>query len=339
MTRTALMLVALLTAPVAAMAQAGKTLDIYVIDVEGGQATLIVTPAGESLLIDAGWQETNGRDAKRIMASVKDAGITQIDYLMLTHFHADHDGGVPALAKLIPIKTFIDYGGPPTEKGNRIAELFQAYEGVRKKGAHLLPKPGDMIPLTGIEVQVVSGKGKTLTTPLSGAGQDNPACTTYKKKTNDFTENSKSLGFRLVYGKFKFFDLGDLVWNELGQLVCPKNMIGEADVYLVAHHGNAFAAVPAVMAAIHPRVAIINNGQDKGGDPKTLKTLVGAPGLEDLWQLHKSALKGVTKQAKEEFIANLDEKTAHRIKLSASEDGSFTLTNGRTGTTKQYAAR
>lgn len=338
MTRTALVLAALLMAPAAGMAQAAKTLDIYFIDVEGGQATLIVTPAGESFLVDTGWLDASGRDAKRIMASAHDAGITQIDYLMITHFHADHDGGAPALAKLISIKTFIDYGGPPTEKGGKIAELFDAYSSVRRKGAHIEAKAGEKLPIKGVEVQVVSARGKTLSEPLSGAGQDNPACTTYKKKANDFTENAKSLGFRLVFGKFTFLDLGDLVWNELGRLVCPKNMLGAADVYLVAHHGNAFSGVPAVSAAVRARVAIVNNGETKGGDPKTFKTLQTGPGLEDLWQLHRSA-NGGAKQADPKFIANLDESTAYRLKLSASEDGSFTLTNARTGFSKHYDAK
>ena len=335
---TALVLAAFLMGQAVASAQPAKTLDIYFIDVEGGQATLIVTPAGESFLVDTGWADATGRDAKRIMASVKDAGISQIDYLMITHFHSDHDGGAPALAKLIPIKTFIDYGSP-AEKISKVTNPYDAYAAIRRKGIHIEPKVGDKLPMKGIDVEVVSGKNKTLSEPLSGGGQDNPACSTFKRKTNDFTENGRSLGFRLTFGKFRFLDLGDLVWNELGQLVCPKNMLGESDVYLVAHHGNAFAAVPAVVAAVHPRVAIINNGENKGGDPKTFKTLQGVPGLEDLWQLHRSGLKGATRQAKEEFIANLDEKTAHRIKLTASEDGSFSVTNGRTGTTKHYAAK
>jgi competence protein ComEC len=304
---------------------------------EGGQSTLIVTPAKESFLIDTGWGGANGRDAKRIMASVHDAGLARIDYLMITHFHSDHDGGAPELSKLVPISTFIDYGSP-IETLKKVMEPYEAYARVRRKGAHLETKVGERLPLEGIEVQIVSGRGKTLSEPLAGAGQPNPACITFKVRANDFTENGRSLGFRLVFGKFRFLDLGDLVWNELGQLVCPKNMLGEADVYLVAHHGNAFAAVPAVVAAVRPRVAIINNGETKGGDPKTFNTLHGVPGLEDLWQLHRSANKGAN-QADEQFIANLNEGTGYRIKLAASEDGSFTVTNARTGFTKHYDAK
>jgi competence protein ComEC len=302
--------------------------------VEGGQSTLIVTPDGESLLVDSGWSGAKGRDAKRIAATVHVAGLSQIDYLLITHFHSDHDGGVPELAKLVPIKTFIDYGAP-TERGAKVEEPYEAYAAVRRKGVHLQPKVGDLLPLKGVQIRIVSGRGKTLTEPVPGAGQDNPACSAFKKKANDFTENAKSLGFQLVYGKFRFLDLGDLVWNELGQLVCPTNMIGQSDVYLVAHHGNAFSGVPAVMAAVRPRVAIFNNGETKGGDKKTFKTMEGAPGLEDFYQLHKSANEGV-KQADEAFIANLDLHTAHRLQLTAREDGSFTMTNARTGVAKRY---
>lgn len=337
MTRTVCLLVALLTMHAGA-AQAANTLDIYFVDVEGGQATLIVTPAGESFLVDTGWGGANGRDAKRIMAAAREAGITQIDYLLITHFHSDHDGGAPELSRLIPIRTFVDYG-EANEKGKKVQEPYEAYARVRRKGAHLEPKVGDRLPLKGLEVQMVSGRGKTLSEPLSGAGQENAACAAFKKKANDFTENARSFGFRLVYGRFTFLDLGDLVWNELGQLVCPRNMLGNADVYLMAHHGNAFSGVPAVTAAVHPRVVILNNGETKGGDAKTFGTLQGLAGLEDLWQLHRSANKGATKQAAEAFIANLSEDTAYRIKLSASDDGSFAMTNARTSFTKQYAAK
>jgi beta-lactamase superfamily II metal-dependent hydrolase len=333
---SALVLAALLTAQ-GAVSPAARTLNIYFVDVEGGQATLIVTPAGESLLVDTGWGGANGRDAKRIMAVAREAGLTQIDYLLITHFHNDHDGGAPELSRLIPIKTFVDYG-EATEKGKKVQEPFEAYARVRRKGAHLEPKVGDRLPLKGLDLQFVSGRKKTLGEPLSGGGQDNPACSAFKKKANDFTENARSFGFRLVYGKFTFLDLGDLVRNELGQLVCPKNMLGTADVYLMAHHGNAFSGVPAVTAAVHPRVVIMNNGETKGGDAKTFNTLQGLPGLEDLWQLHLSTNKGA-KQADEAFIANLSEDTAYRVTLSASEDGSFTLSNARTGFTKRYAPK
>jgi competence protein ComEC len=332
--RAWLMFVALAFAPIGAFA---KTLDVYFIDVEGGQSTLIVTPAGESLLIDVGWDGFNARDAKRIIAAAHGAGLTQIDYLLITHFHGDHDGGVPELARLIPIRTFIDYG-TPIEKGSKVSDPFEAYSRVRGKGQHLQPKPGDRLPLTGIDVDVVSARGTTISKPLSGAGQPNAACASFEKRANDFTENARSLGVRVQFGRFRLADLGDLVWNKLGQLVCPDNLIGEVDVYLVAHHGNANAAVPALVAALRPRVAIMNNGETKGGERENFATLHGLSGLEDVWQLHRSANKGV-ENADAAFIANLDERTGHPITLTASEDGSFTVTNGRTGVSKRYEAR
>ena len=281
MTRSALVLVSLLVAQAVGSAQAAKTLDIYFIDVEGGQATLIVTPAGESFLVDTGWDGANGRDAKRIMASIHDAGLQQIDYLLITHFHSDHDGGAPELSKLVPIKTFIDYGSP-TENGNKVMHPYQAYAGVRRKGAHLEPKVGEKLPLKGLDVQVVSGKGKTLGEPVSGAGQDNPACGTFKKKVNDFTENGRSLGFRLVFGKFRFLDLGDLVWNELGQLVCPKNMLGESDVYLLAHHGNAFAGRARGGRGGPPACGDLQQRRNQGRRSENVQDAAGGPGARGL---------------------------------------------------------
>jgi hypothetical protein len=263
--------------------------------------------------------------------------VSRIDYLLITHFHSDHDGGVPELVRLIPIDTFMDYGDA-TEKGKKVQEPYDAYVRVRKKGTHVEPKVGDTLPIKDVRVEIVSGRRQTLKDPLPGAGQQNPACSAFKKKNNDFTENSRSFGFRLTYGKFTFLDLGDLVWNELGQLVCPTNLLGTADVYLVAHHGNAFSGVPALTAAVKPRVAIVNNGESKGGDTKTFSVLHDAPGLEDLWQLHLSANKGA-KQAEPNFIANLNESTAFRLKLSANLDGSFSITNARNDFTKHYDAK
>src|SRR5262249_40179517 len=153
MRRAMLAIVVLWLCQSGASAQTRKTLDIYFVDVEGGQATLIVTPAGESFLVDTGRDTPDARDAKRIMAAVHDAGVSQIDYLMITHFHSDHDGAVPDLAKLIPIKTFIDYGGP-TERSNKVIRPYAAYSRVRRRGAHLQPNVGDVLPIKGVDVQI-----------------------------------------------------------------------------------------------------------------------------------------------------------------------------------------
>lgn len=324
-------------APAALAAVAVKTLDIYFIDVEGGQSTLIVTPAGQSLLIDTGYPSLGGRDPGRIMAAARDAHVTRIDYLLITHFHEDHDGGAAELSRRIPIGTFIDYGSPIQTESDILA-AFTAYEGARNKGRHLVPKPGDRLPLKGIDVEVVSAGGTTLSRPLSGAGQPNAACAAYERRADNTTENPRSLGVRVRLGAFRFLDLGDLVWNKLGDLVCPNNLLGEADVYLVAHHANSDSNVPALLEAVRPRVAVVNNGPYKGGATAALATLHALPGIESVWQLHRSLNDGADSYP-EAFIANPDGgdmDMAAWIKLSASNAGRFSVTNGRTGWTRSY---
>jgi beta-lactamase superfamily II metal-dependent hydrolase len=324
----------------AVSASAARTLDIYFIDVEGGQSTLIVTPSGESLLIDTGYPELNGRDPDRIMAAVSDAHISRIDYLLITHFHEDHDGGAAELARRLPVRTYIDYGSPK-ETGPDVVAAFAAYEAARRGGRHIVPNPGDRLPIKDVDVEVVSAGGAKLSRPLRGAGEPNPACGAYERRADITTENPRSIGVRLRYGAFRFLDLGDLGWNALGELVCPSNLIGEIDVYLAAHHGNGDAAVPALVDALRPRVAIVNNGVVKGGTATGLSVLRNAPGLEDIWQLHRTINNGA-ENVPDAFIANLegDERDlAAWIKLSATADGRFTVGNGRTGWSKTYARR
>jgi competence protein ComEC len=322
---------------------AATTLDIYFIDVEGGQATLFVTPAGESLLVDTGYAGYDGRDAGRIMAAAREAGIKQIDYLLITHFHPDHDGGVVELAQQIPIRTFVDHGGfaPEAEKAVNAASIaaYQAYVAVRARGTHIDARPGDRLPLKGLELVVVSSGGATIAKPVAGtSAAANPACATPTPDAGDRLENPRSTGFHLRYGRFRFIDLGDLTGPPLYALVCPANKLGGIDAYLVPHHGGDDVSHPSLVAALQPRVAIVNNGETKGGGAKTFAMLSTTAGLEDVWQLHRSRNAGVENVA-DERIANLDESTGHWIKLSASEDGSFRVTNQRTGATKSYVSR
>jgi len=333
-------------------AAARGTLDIYFIDVEGGQSTLVVTPAGQTLLVDTGFPSDgsfasipgdphNARDANRILAAAHAAGVTHIDNLLITHFHADHDGGVVELAQLMPIATFIDHESPGPDAEAALAgttAAFERYAVVRAKGRHLVPKPGDRIPLEGLEAVVVSSAGATLRQPLAGAGRVNPACSATAPPAQEPTENPRSTGIRLRFGRFSFLDVGDLSGAPLFALVCPNSLIGPTDVYLVAHHGGPDAADPATFAGLAPRVAIVNNGAMKGGSAETLASLHQALGLEDAWQLHRSAVSGA-QNFPEDRIANLDGSAAHWIKVSAKEDGSFTVTNGRTGVTKSYPPR
>ena len=329
-----------------------NTLDIYFIDVEGGQATLVVTPAGETLLIDTGFPSDGtfasvpgdphkARDANRILAAARAAGVKRIDYLLITHFHADHDGAVPELAQLIPIRTFVDHDSPGPDAEARVPgtkAAFDAYARVRAKGKHLTPKPGDRIPLRGVDTVVVSAAGATLQQPLAGAGGANPACGATAPAAQEPSENPRSTGVRLRFGQFTFLDVGDLSGQPLFSLVCPANLIGPTDLYLVAHHGGADAGDAASFAGIAPRVAILNNGSKKGGAPEVLAALHQARGLEDAWQLHRSLPPG-PRFFNDDHIANLDESTAHWLKVSAKTDGSFIVTNGRTGAAKAYGAR
>jgi competence protein ComEC len=334
----------------AALHAARSTLDIYFIDVEGGQSTLIATPAGETLLVDTGFPGPGGgfdaaagdpaqaRDAQRILAAARDAGAAQIDYLLTTHFHADHDGGVVELAQLLPIRTFVDHGRVLPDAEENVAgtlRAFDAYAAVRAKGRHLEPRPGDRIPLKGIESIVVSAAGATLTKPLPGAGGRTTGCAAAAPPAQEPHENPRSTGVRIQFGRFRFLDLGDLTGPPLYALACPENMVGPVDVYLVAHHGGLDAADPATFAAFRPRVSIVNNGAVKGGAPELFRTLHASPNAGEVYQLHRSQNAGADNFA-DDRIANLDTTTAHWIKASASADGSFTVTNARTGRTTRY---
>jgi beta-lactamase superfamily II metal-dependent hydrolase len=320
--------------------QTRKTLDIYFIDVEGGQSTLIVTPAGQSMLVDAGYAGFANRDADRVMAAARDARITSLEYLLVTHFHGDHAGGVPEVARRLPVRTFVDYG-EPIEKGAFSAEPFAAYKPLREHAIQLHPKPGDRLPLTGVEIDVLSAGGMLAKTPLAGgegAGQANPACASLGDLPNPESENPRSLGIRIKFGMFTFLDLGDLPGKNLAALACPTNLIGHIDLYLVPHHGNQDSAIPAVVAATTPRVAILNNGTTKGGDASAFAVLRGAAGIEDTWQLHKTS-HADARNFSDAVIANLDDGPNDKgawIKASAEPNGRFTVTNGRTGLTRTY---
>ncbi|HEX4241278.1 MAG TPA: MBL fold metallo-hydrolase [Steroidobacteraceae bacterium] len=344
----ALAAVGLFAGPGSAYA-AAKTLQIYFIDVEGGQSTLIVTPDHRSLLIDTGWagdgvgyrpgDPHRARDANRIVAAAHDAGIEQIDYLLITHFHDDHDGGVAELARLMPIRTFVDHGAPsPGAVSSSVdtKNAFEAYEAVRKDGKHLEPRPGDRLPLRDAEAIVVTSAGETLDMPLPRAGLTNDACKVPAIPPGDPFENPRSTGIVLRFDRFRFLDLGDLSGPPLHDLACPKDLIGPVDVYLVAHHGGPDIADPATFAAFKPRVAVMNNGLKKGGSRATYQLLHEVAGLEDVWQLHASGDAGDANFAAD-HIANLDETTDHWIKLVAHADGSFEVINPRTGSSKSYA--
>jgi hypothetical protein len=320
------------------------------------------------VLVDTGNPGT--RDAGRIMDAVKAAGVKQIDYLLITHYHGDHIGGYLELAKQIPILHYIDHG--PTIQPEQNIESKQAYDAAIKVNPHVIAKPGDKLPIAGLDWTIVSSASNTLAASMAGmpgAGLANPYCADFKPKeiTVDL-ENDQSVGSVIRYGKFRTVDLGDLLWNREGQLACPDNRIGTVDLLLTTHHGLAWSGTKALIYALRPRVVVMNNGTRKGAQLETFQTLEGAPGLEDLWQLHWSVNGLLEHNVAGAFIANLEtpettaavltqppvepppgtrpaeignpnHSPAYWIKVAAHADGSFSVTNARNGFSKTYAHR
>jgi competence protein ComEC len=317
------------------------TLDIYWLDVEGGGATLIVSPSGQSLLVDTGWRKGD-RDARRIYDVATKAGLKKIDYLITTHFHADHVGGVGALSKLIPIDHFVDHGDTVENRPGPAAEEWAIYEEV-SKGKRSQPKPGDKIPLKGLDITVVASNGDLISGAINGGGANtSPLCKDPELKKPDNGENGRSVGFLLQYGKFQFLDLGDLTWNKEIEMVCPTNRLGKVDLLQVNHHGMDLSGAPPFVHSVGARVAIMNNGPRKGGIGSYLDIVKNAPGLEDLWQLHLSLVTERERNTADQYIANFEEEAAcpgHYLKASITSDGSYTITNTRNNVTKTYLSR
>ena len=339
-----------------------QRLHIYVVDVEGGNATLFVTPSGESVLIDTG--NPGARDADRIVAAATDAGIKQIDHLITTHWHGDHFGGTSDLAARIPIRHYIDHG-PTIEPQTRSTEFLNtAYPALYGKAKHTVVKVGDRIPVAGLDWRIVTSAGNVIKTPLRGGGTANPYCASFKPQDVDKTENAQSVGSVIAFGSFRVVHLGDLTWNKEFELMCPNNPIGTVDLNIIAHHGQSVSNPEVSVHAMQARVAIMNNGTRKGGQPSAMKIIQSAPRLEDLWQLHFSLLSGQEYTVPGIFIANLvDEQPAavplepftppagggappppahngpaYWIKVTAEQNGSFTVTNARNGFSKRYEA-
>jgi competence protein ComEC len=316
---------------------AAQSLRVYAIDTEGGKSTLYVSPSGQTMLVDTGYAGFNNRDAGRIAAAAADAGVARIDYLLITHYHADHVGGVSQLVAKLPVGTFVDHG-PNFETVKDTKAVLDAYEAERAKHAHVVVKAGDEIPIHGIEVKVVTAAGIAISKPLPGAGQPNPLCASYQPLDPDSGENAHSVGFILTYGKFRLSDLGDLYWNQEHDLACPVNKLGTVDVYMTTHHGTKTSGSPQMVDALHPKVAIMNNGPTKGGSTLAWQTIHDSPGLIDLWQLHLATANPNDHNSREALIANIDtaDHVGAWIKLTAHEDGSFSVRNGRNGYEKTY---
>ena len=327
------------SAPKAKPAAADKPLQIYFVDVEGGQATLIISPSGESLLIDTGWPDNEGRDSDRIIAAAHQAGLKKIDYVLITHFHRDHVGGVPQLVEGIKVGTFVDHG-PNLEDSDVTRTDYAAYEKAIGGHPRMTVKPGWGLPIKGIQVRVLTAAGEHIDAPLPGAGRANSYCSAEPTTAADDTENARSVGVLITYGRFRFLDLGDLTKKKELELACPNNLIGNVDLFLVTHHGADLSNSKALDWALHPQVAVIDNGPRKGSSPAAWQIVHDSPGLEDLWQLHYAEESDKLHNVDADHIANVKEHCEGAfLKVSAQSDGSYNLTNSRTGVTKTYSSR
>lgn len=346
--RLLISLVLLIAAAGAIIAQNPKssrrTLDIFYVDVEGGAATLIITPAGESILVDAGWPGFDGRDAKRIEQAMKVAGVMAIDHLIVTHYHTDHYGGVPELAKRVKINKFYDHGPMASlDEDKDFATKYAAYRAAAKDKTITLD-PGGSIKLKQasgappVSLRVLASRGE-VAAGKAMAGAPNSECASATEQAEDKSDNARSVVFLLRYGAFDFLDTGDLTWNIEHKLVCPQNLIGEIDLYQVGHHGANTSNNVAMLRSVKPTVAIMNNGPRKGGHPDVVKTLRDLPTLQDLWQVHRNVASGAEQNTPEEFIANLDQENdaAHLIRVSVDAvKRTFTVTNDRNGKSRSY---
>ena len=324
--------------PLQAQGKSSKGLLIYSLDADGGQTTLIVSPSGTSLLVDAGWPDRDGRYLERLQTAMKDAGITRIDHLLITHYHVDHVGGVPDLVKHVEVGEFIDHG-ENREESNMGRQGYAAYLKAIEGKPRRIVKPGDTIQIPSLSVVVLSADGEHISAVPGIKPQPNPYCATERKWDVDDTENARSTGILLIYGKFKFLDLGDLTGAKEVAMVCPSNPIGTVDLYLVSHHGMDWSNSRALVDAIHPRVAIMNNGAHKAGMPVAWQIVHDSPGLEDLYMLHTAEGSDAAHNSPEALIANPKGSTPDGayFKVVASANGSFSVTNTRTGVTKEYA--
>ena len=351
-------LLTLLLATAGLLGAQSKNLDIYWIDVEGGASTLYVSPSGESMLVDTGY-ETGDRDSKRIFAAAQAAGLKKIDYVVISHYHADHAGGLPGVAKLIPLGKVYGRSDDELEKAN---EKWRNNVTDAAKGKRIVVKPGDIIPFKGVQTTVVVSDAKVLAKPMKRGGGANPLCKDAEQQAAVGPENQRMVGLMVEFGKFRLLNLQDLDWEREMALVCPVNEVGPITLWHVSRHGGLDGSgAPAFLGAIHPQVIMVNNGPRKGMgqvDRTVKSTTPGGPkpyeknsylrmaklaGVEDVWQGHLSLLDSdAAHNTAQNQIANLEDTAECKgnwIKASVAPDGKFTITNGRNNFSKTYTAR
>ncbi|MBQ19105.1 MAG: hypothetical protein CMJ65_18510 [Planctomycetaceae bacterium] len=329
--------------PTFASAKDGN-LDIYFIDVEGGACTLFVTPSGESLMIDSGYPDNNGRDRNRILKVVRDvAGLKHIDHAAVTHWHRDHYGNHAALSTQIKIRNFWDRGIPAelSEDAQFQARVADYRSASQNKSKTL--KAGDMLPLksgkTPLSVRIVTASRGV----IPNTGKTNPFAKLHKPKPVDKSDNADSVSFLLKFGRFTFLCCGDLTWNIEAKLVTPKNPIGRIDMYMVTHHGLPSSNNPVLVHALDPRVAVMCNGPTKGGAAEVISTLQEGKSLKALYQLHRNVKLGPEAQTPASFIANSGQTEGCEgvwIKASIAPRGKrYTVQIGAEGKPRRYKSR
>jgi len=285
-----------------------KPLEIYVIDVEGGKSDLWMTPAGQTILIDTA--SGGDRDLNRILDALAAAKVTKLDYLITTHYHVDHAGNLNEIAKRIPVANFVDHGDTteaPLVAGQReqIPGFWALYPSIYAKGKRISVKPGDKLPITGLDWQIVAGGHQVTKKPLAGAGKPNPFCAGTERRTiTADPDDGASVASVVTWGKFRTIDFGDMTWDIEHDLMCPNNPIGTIDLYFVNDHGLPDNSSKEFIHALQPRVAIVQNGVRKGAAPVVMEVVRTSPGFEDLWQLHWNTAAGLEWNSPGAFIAN-----------------------------------
>jgi beta-lactamase superfamily II metal-dependent hydrolase len=306
------------------------TLALYFIDTEGGQATVMRLPDGQVFIVDTG--NPGARDGDRIQAVLRDElGRTSVDYLLTTHYHADHVGGATYLHDRTPVRNFLDHGDE---------EAPSSYLAIANAATRRVIEAGDTLDTGGVHFDFVCSAGALVTAPFPG-GAANSYCSGVAQK-GESDENENSVGFILRFGSFDFVDLGDLLWDWELRLACPTNLLGTVDLYLTTHHGLTRSGAPPLVRALEPLAAIMNNGPRKGGGGSTWTTLAQAPGAMNVWQLHQALAAPAAENAPAEQIANLTEgasDAAYFLEITVTPTGAFTIRNPRTSVSRTYQSR
>ena len=330
---------------------AGKksgTLDVIWIDVEGGGATLIVTPNDESVLIDSG--NPGGRDSQRILKAIKEeAGLDHLDHLIATHFHLDHFGGAAEVAAELPIHHVWDNGIPERNPDNRPNDtrfplMIKPYRSMKVGQRHVI-RPDDILPLAqpanGTPFQLRCIAANQVFSTRKPAVPDNQKCQDIKLKQKDRSDNANSVVMIMEFGPFRFFDGGDLSWNVEGELACPNNIAGTVDVYQVNHHGLDASNNPLLVHSLAPTVSVMANGTRKGCGPESFAALASSPGIQAMYQVHKNLREDSENNTSKDYIANFEKDCdAHFIKMSVAPDGkNYTMSIPATGHKRTFQTR